>query len=97
MAAQIMVYIGSGNGLLLVRRQVIMWPNAYTLSTGLFYKLKRNFNQHTIILIDENAFENIACKMLSIRCVNGHDRQAHHQTNTDDRLSRVAKKDVDIF
>ena len=59
--------IGSGNGLSLLQRQAITWTNADLLSIG---PLETNFNeilsQGSIIFIQENAFENVVCKMAAI-------------------------------
>ena len=54
---------GSNNGLLPVRRQAIIWTNAGLLLVGpLGKKTQWNLNQNKIF-IQENAFENVGCKM----------------------------------
>ena len=55
--------------------QVITWTNADILSTGpLERKLRWNFNQNTMIISQENALDNVICKISSIslmpQCVN---------------------------
>ena len=61
------VSIGSGNGLSPVWCQAITWTNADFLSTG---PLGTNFSEIQIkmqnLLINENAFENVVCKMVAI-------------------------------
>ena len=56
--------IGSGNGFSPVWRQAITWNNADLLSIG---SLGINFsdirNQNTKVFIQENAFENVVCKI----------------------------------
>ena len=66
--------IGSDNGLLPDRRQAIIWTNAGILLIG---PLGTNFNEILIkiyTVIEENAFENVAWKMVVIlsrpQCVN---------------------------
>ena len=57
--------IGSDNGLLPGRRQVINW-----ISVGILFigpsGINCNFNRNVHIFIQENAFENVVCKMASI-------------------------------
>ena len=65
--------IDSGNGLLPGLHKAINWTNAGILLIGPFsYKLKRHFNHSSYIFIQENAFENIICKIVAIlsQCVN---------------------------
>ena len=52
--------IGSDNGLSPARRQAIIWANAGIM---LIQSIGTNFNE---IFIQENAFENIVCKMAAI-------------------------------
>ena len=71
---------GSDNGLSPRRRQAIIWTNAgILLIRPLGKKLQWHFNRNWNIFIQENAFENIVCEMVSIlsrpQCVNSHQQQ----------------------
>ena len=54
--------IGSDNGLSPRRRQAIIWTNAGIL----LIRPLGNLDQNSYIFIQENAFENVVCEMLSI-------------------------------
>ena len=59
--------IGPDNGLSPGQRQAIIWTNAGILLIGTpRNKLQWNFNRYSNIFIQENAFENIVCEMVSI-------------------------------
>ena len=56
--------IGSDNGLSPVRRQAIIWTNAWLLFIG---PLGTNFSEILIeIYIQENAFESVVCETVAI-------------------------------
>ena len=59
--------IGSDNGLSPERHQIIIWNNARILLIG---PLERKFNEILIInaniFIQENALQNVVCKIASI-------------------------------
>ena len=63
--------IGSNNGLSPVRRQAIIWTNAGILLIG---PLGTNFYENSYIFIQGDAFENVACVIVTIlsqpQCVN---------------------------
>ena len=59
--------IGSDNGLLLGRRQAIIWANAWIVLIGhLWTNFSGIFNRNPYIFIQENAFEKIVCQMTAI-------------------------------
>ena len=58
--------IGSDNGLSPGRRQAIIWTIAGILLIGSLGTNLGNFNRNSNIFIQENAFENVVCKMASI-------------------------------
>ena len=65
--------IGSDNGLSPHRRKAIISTNAVNWTLK---KLQWNCNRNSNIFIEENTFDNVVCKMLSIssqpQCVNEH-------------------------
>ena len=59
--------IGADNGLSPDRCQAIIWTNVGILLNGPHRKkLQWNFNRNSYIFIQENAFENVVCKMTAI-------------------------------
>ena len=61
------VSLASGNGLLPVWCQAIIWSNADILSirpSGINFKWR--LNRNTKLFINENLFENVVCKMVAI-------------------------------
>ena len=60
--------IGSDNGLSPGRRQTIIWTNAGMLlvKCTLRNKLKWNLYRNSYIYIQENALENVVCKMVTV-------------------------------
>ena len=58
--------IGSGNCLLPVWCHIISWTMRTYFQLGLRNKRKWNLNQNTNILIEENEFQYVVCKMLAI-------------------------------
>ena len=58
------VTLGSDNGLSPGRRQAIIWNNAGILLIWSYRdKLQWNIKRNSYIFIQQNAFENVACKM----------------------------------
>ena len=79
--------IGSDNGLSPGRHQAIIWTNASILLTG---PLETNYSETLIECIplvrmssEENAFENVVCKMAAIlsqpQCVNNGPHIKKHE------------------
>ena len=58
--------IGSDNGLSPDQRQTIIWTNAGILLSTHGNKLQWNLNRNWNIFIQENVFENIVWKMVTI-------------------------------
>ena len=73
--------IGSDNGLSPGRRHAIIWTNDGSMYIG---TLGTNVSENSYIFIQENAFENVVCKMAVIlfrpQCVN---RLCDNETDLD--------------
>ena len=70
--------IDSDNGLSPGWRQAIIWAKSWIIvNLTLRNKLQWNLNQNSNIFIEENRFENVICKIVSVssqpQCVNGLD------------------------
>ena len=71
MAVQKWVNIGSGNGVLPIRRRVLTWNNANLFSIS---SLRTDINKHKTISIPNKACKKCQCKVLTIlfklQCIN---------------------------
>ena len=100
---QKIIIIGSYNGLSPGRRQAIIWINARILVIGsLGIKFQWNFNRSQYILIQENAFWNVACKMASIssrpQCVyHGSNRMVSERNGTNQRPADCVHISCDVI
>ena len=65
--------IGSDSDLSPDQQQAIIWINAIIVLIGPSGKLQWNLNRHSRIVIHENAYKNVVCKMTAIflpQCIN---------------------------
>ena len=81
--------IGSDNGLSPGRHKAIIWTNAVILlNWTIGNNLQWNFNGNSNILIQENAFENVAI-LSRLQCVNGPCEAARRKNNTERNTTSI--------
>ena len=76
--------IGLDNGFSFIRRQAIVWTNAWFLSIG---PLGTKFSE--ILIKIWNAYENVVCEMVAIFCPEGYQLNvfAYQELVTEDKES----------